>query len=254
MTEQIQEEVKKALKNMKEKAKGVASEVIEEINGKNEEIVNQEVNKKVEDKDKVNKTLGPKLVFDLYDISEVSVKDPGLKNVINLDYKLVIKSHGRLRERFGKGNVNIIERLVNTVSVPGHRGKKHKIITRWATGKYNKNTRQVLEALKIINEKTGKNPIQILVTAIEKGCPMDEVTMIQYGGARYPQAVDSSPLRRVSIALRNIVHGAYDKSFRSKRPFSQTLASEIIATANASGDSLAFTKKNELEKQADAAR
>jgi len=78
--------------------------------------------------------------------------------------------------------------------------------------------------------------------------------MIQYGGARYPQAVDSSPLRRVSLALRNIVHGAYDKSFRSKKPFSQCLAEEIIATANASGDSRAFTKKNELEKQADAAR
>lgn len=251
MPEQETQQVEKELKNMKEKVKGVASEVIEEINGDSKievkEVKESEVKKEV-------KTNGPQLIFDLYDISEISVKDPGLKNVINLDYKLVIKSHGRLRERFGKENVNIIERLVNTVSVPGHRGKKHKIITRWATGKYNKNIAQVLEAFKIINEKTGKNPIQIFVTAIERGCPMDEVTMIQYGGARYPQAVDSSPLRRVSLALRNIVHGAYDKSFRSKKSFSKCLADEIIATSNASGDSLAFTKKNELEKQADAAR
>jgi len=193
-------------------------------------------------------------VFELYDISEVEVKDPGLKGAINIDYHLIIKSRGRNREKFGKANVNIIERLINTVSVPGHRGKKHKIITRWATGKYNKNTKQVLEAFKLINKKTGKNPIQVLVEAIEKGSPMDEVTMIQYGGARYPQAVDSSPLRRVSLALRNIVHGAYDKSFNKKKSFHVALAEELIATANGSGDSVAVAKKGELERQADSAR
>ncbi|MFA6022520.1 MAG: 30S ribosomal protein S7 [Candidatus Pacearchaeota archaeon] len=193
-------------------------------------------------------------VFDLYDINEVIVKDPGLKKALNLDYRLVVKSHGRIRERFGKANVNIIERLVNTISVPGHRGKKHKVITNWATGKYNTNMKMVLGAFKIIEEKTKKNPIQVLVEAIEKGSPMDEVTMIQYGGARYPQAVDCSPIRRISLALRNIVHGAQDKSFNKKKTFVQTLAEEIIATAAGSGDSVAFNKKNDLEKQADAAR
>ncbi len=193
-------------------------------------------------------------IFGLYDIGEVVVTDPGLKGVINLNYKLVIKSHGRIRERFGKANVNIVERLVNTISIPGHRGKKHKVITNWATGKYNKNMGTALEAFKIIHQKTGKNPIQVLVNAIEKGSPRDEVTMIQYGGARYPQAVDCSPLRRVSLALRNIVHGAHDKSFNKKKPFAQSLAEEIIATASESSESVAFTKKNELEKQADAAR
>ena len=193
-------------------------------------------------------------VFDLYDISCVTIKDEGLKAVINLDYHLVIKSCGRARERFGKANVNVIERLVNTISVPGHRGKKHKVMTNWATGKYNKNLKTVLEAFRIIQEQTKQNPIQVLVTAIEKGAPRDEVTMIQYGGARYPQAVDTSPLRRVSLALRNIAHGAYDKSFNKKKSFSRTLAEEIIATAKEEGTSVAVTKKNDLEKQADAAR
>ncbi len=195
-----------------------------------------------------------KMVFGLYDISEVKVEDPGLKGVINLDYKLLVKSHGRNAEKYGKANVNIIERLINTVGVPGHRGKKHKIMTSWATGKYNTNAKMVLGAFKIINERTKKNPVQVLVDAIEKGAPKDEVTMIQYGGARYPQAVDSSPLRRVSVALRNIVHGAYDKSFRNKKAFPVALAEELISTANESGDSVAVTKKSELEKQADAAR
>jgi|SRR3989344_3333804 len=195
-----------------------------------------------------------KLIFDLYDISEVGVKDPGLQGVISLNYSLVIKSHGRRREKFGKANVNIVERLVNSVGVPGHRGKKHKIITGWATGKYNKNLAQVLEAFKIIKEKTGKNPIQILVNAIENGAPMDEVTMIQYGGARYPQAVDTAPLRRISLALRNISHGAYDKSFNKKKTYPQALAEELIGTANNESTSIAVSKKNELEKQADSAR
>lgn len=199
-----------------------------------------------------NKEVGK--VFDLYDINEVVVNDAGLRSVINLDYKLLIKSHGRIRERFGKANVNIIERLANMVAVPGHRGKKHKVITKWATGRYNKNMSMVLEAFKIVQERTKKNPIQVLVDAIEKGAPMDEVTMIQYGGARYPQAVDCSPHRRISLALRNIVHGAYDKSFNKKKSFPQTLAEELITTAAGSGDSIAYTKRNELEKQADAAR
>ncbi len=209
------------------------------------------VKKEIIDKSEI---FGDSKVFGLYDINEVNVNDPGLKAVINTDFNLVIKSHGRTREKFGKANVNIIERLVNMVAVPGHRGKKHKIITSWASGKYNTNMNTVIGSLNFIHKKTGKNPIQVLVDAIEKGSPKDEVTMIQYGGARYPQAVDCSPHRRISLALRNIVHGAQDKAFGKKKTFIQSLAEEIIATANESADSVAYTKKNELEKQADAAR
>ena len=193
-------------------------------------------------------------LFGIYDVSGIKLEDPGLKRYINLDPKLLVKSHGRIREKFSRRKINLIEFFANLVAVPGHRGKKHKIITGWASGKYNKNLKQVLDAFKIIHERTKENPIQVLVNAIENGSPMDEVTIIQYGGARYPQAVDSSPLRRISIALRNISHGAYDKSFNKKKPFSQALAEEIINTAKGSGDSIAVTKRTELEKQADAAR
>src|SRR3989338_6431485 len=121
-------------------------------------------------------------VFNLYETKDVNVSDPGLKNAINVEYRLVVKSHGRNNKAHGKANVNIIERLANTLSVPGHRGKKHKIVTKWATGKYNKNMRAVLDAFEIISNKTKENPVQILVKAIENGAPKDEVTMIQYGG------------------------------------------------------------------------
>ena len=254
------------VKNIEEKIKEVANEIVGSVEkatgnvGEKIEQAEQEIiedapaEKNVETKSEVKKSGEPQLVFGMYNISEVKVEDLGLKRVLNIDYSLVIKSHGRIRERFGKANVNIIERLINTISVPGHRGKKHKIITKWATGKYNKNAKMVLEAFKIIENKTKQNPIQVLVTAIEKGAPRDEVTMIQYGGARYPQAVDCAPLRRISIALRNIVHGAYDKSFRSKKSFPQTLADELINTSKDDPSAVAVVKRTELEKQADAAR
>ena len=150
--------------------------------------------------------------------------------------------------------MNVVERLMNKVAVAGHRGKKHRIQKGKATGKYSKNMKIVLEAFKIIEQKTQKNPVEVLVKAIENAAPRDETTVIEYGGARYPQAVDCAPLRRISLALRNIVHGAYDKSFRSKKSFPQALADELIATAKEEPNAVAVVKRTELEKQADAAR
>jgi small subunit ribosomal protein S7 len=112
----------------------------------------------------------------------------------------------------------------------------------------------VLEAFKIIEEKTKENPVQVLVKAIEKAAPREEVTTIEYGGAKYPQAVDMSPTRRVGLTLRLIVHGAYDKSFGKKTKIPEALANEIILASNGSGESAAYSKKSEIEKSANSAR
>lgn len=193
-------------------------------------------------------------IFDLYETKEVQVTDLGLKRVINLDEKLVLKNQGRNIEKFGKTKVNIIERIIGLLGVPGHRGKKHKIQTGWSSGKYNKNTKTVLQTLEIIQKKTNQNPIQVLVKAIENAAPRDEVTVIEYGGARYPQAVDVSPLRRLNIAIRNIVHGAYDKAFGKKTKMADALANEIVLASQNSNESFSCGKRNESEKQADSAR
>ncbi|MEM4152639.1 MAG: 30S ribosomal protein S7 [Candidatus Pacearchaeota archaeon] len=192
-------------------------------------------------------------IFGIYDVSEVKVEDPGLKRYINLDAKLLPKTKGKAREKFGKSKVNIVERLINVLATPGHRGKKHKIITR-VSGKYSQEAKVVLKAFEIIKEKTQQNPIQVLVKAIENAAPRDEITTIEYGGARYPQAVDVSPLRRVNLALHNIVHGAHDKAFDSKKKLPETLANEIILASQNNSESFAITKKIEMEKQADSAR
>ena len=193
-------------------------------------------------------------IFDLYDISEIKVTDPGLKNVINLEPKLALKSHGRNVTKLGQTKVNIVERLINKLATAGHRGKKHRVEKGRTTGKYTKNMKIILEAFKIIEKKTGKNPVQVLVNAVETSSPKDEITVIEYGGARYPQAVDVSPLRRVNLTLKHIIHGASDKAFNKKKTIAQGLAEEIILASEASGDSFAFKKKNEAEKQADSAR
>jgi len=193
-------------------------------------------------------------LFGLYDVSDITVKDPGMKRYINLEPKLVVKSYGRIREKFSRAKINLLELLANLVAVPGHRGKKHKIQTGWKAGKFSQNMRIVLKCLKIIEDKTKQNPVQVLVTAIENAAPRDGITVIEYGGARYPQSVDISPLRRVTMTLRVIVQGSYDKSFNKKVKIEQALANEIIKAYNNEGDSHAITKRKESEKQADSAR
>ena len=193
-------------------------------------------------------------LFDIYDVSNIEIKDPALKPYINLQPKLLLKSYGRNVGKFGKAKINILERLANRLAVPGHVGKKHKIITSWSSGKYNRNMATVLRVLEIIQKKTNKNPIQVLIDAINNGSPRDEITVIEYGGARYPQAVDTSPLRRIDLALRWMVQGSYQRCFGKKKKMPESLAEEIIKASEGNMESYSYSKKNEAEKQADSAR
>jgi small subunit ribosomal protein S7 len=193
-------------------------------------------------------------LFGLYDVSNIKVEDPGMRRYVNLEPKLLVKSHGRTREKFGKGKINLLELFANLIAVPGHRGKKHKIQTNWKSGKYSQNMNIVIKCLEIIEKRTKQNPVQVLVKAIENAAPRDGITVIEYGGARYPQAVDISPLRRVTLTLRYLVQGSYDKSFNKKTKIEETLAIEIIKAYNRESDSYVMAKKNDSEKQADSAR
>ena len=192
-------------------------------------------------------------IFDLYDTSSVKVEDPGLKRVMNLKPMTMLKTHGRIRGKFAGTKINIVEKLIRILCHAGHRGKKHKIMTR-TTGHYTKNARVVLKAFKIIEDKTKKNPVQVLVNAIENASPREEITTVEYGGAKYPQAVDTSPVRRISLTLKLITHGAYDKSFNKKTKIEQALANEIILASEGKPESFAVGKKGEAEKQANSAR
>jgi small subunit ribosomal protein S7 len=193
-------------------------------------------------------------IFDKYDMTGLSVKDPGLRPIISLEPRLILKSQGANFQRFMQTKVNIVERLMNRLTVAGHRGKKHKLQKGRSTGKYSKYMKIILEAFDIIEKKTGKNPVEVLLKAIENSAPRDEITVIEYGGARYPQAVDVAPLRRVNLAIRWLIHGASDKAFNKKKTIAQGVADEIMLASENNGDSFAVRKRNESEKQADSAR
>jgi len=193
-------------------------------------------------------------IFDLYDMEEVKVTDGALVPYINIQPKLLVKSHGRNVGKFTQTKVHIVERFANRLAVPGHVGKKHKIITSHSSGKYSSNMQTIIDTLKIIADKKKANPVQVLVKAIENASPRDEITTIEYGGARYPQAVDVSPLRRVNLAIRWMIQGAYQKSFGKKKKMSESLATEIMNASDLNMESYALGKKNEAEKQADSAR
>ena len=144
-------------------------------------------------------------IFNRWDMENIKVVDQGLQKYINLNPILIPRTGGRNTDvQFHKSRYNILERLMNKLMVSGHKGKKHKMSSGHNTGKTNKVYRIVEDALTIVEEKTKSNPVEVFVKAVENGSPREEITTIEYGGARYPKAVDCSPQRRIDLCLRNI--------------------------------------------------
>ena len=143
---------------------------------------------------------------------------------------------------------------MNKVMVPGHRGKKHKITSGHNTGKGVKAYNIVVETFNIIEKKLNKNPIEVFVKALENAAPREEITTIEYGGAKYPQAVEVAPQRRVDLALRYMTQGSYQRCFNKKTKIQDALSDEIIKAYNIDQGSAAIAKKLELERQADSSR
>ena len=193
--------------------------------------------------------------FGIWTTDGITVEDKGLRDYINLNPRYVPKTGARYAgSRFHKSKIFIVERLINKVMIPGHRGKKHKITSYKMTGKGHTAYDLIEEAFKIIEKKTKENPIKVFVKAIENAAPREEVVSIEYGGARYPKAVECAPQRRIDLALRYFVQGAYHSCFNKKKSFAESLAEEIINAYNLNKNSFAITKKLELERQADSAR
>jgi len=183
-------------------------------------------------------------VFGKYNPFEVKIKDPALKNYICLEPRFVPHTHGRHANiPFAKQKVFVVERLINKVM------RKEK-----NTGKKILAYNIVKEAFELIEKKTKKNPLQVLVDAIVNAGPREEIVRLKYGGIAVPKAVDTSSLRRIDVALRNICEGARLASFKSKKSIAECLANEIIAAANNDSKSYAISKKEEVERVAKSAR
>ncbi|MBN1792616.1 30S ribosomal protein S7 [Candidatus Woesearchaeota archaeon] len=195
------------------------------------------------------------LAFNRWDCSGLKVVDPGLIRYINVKPVIVPKTGARYAgNRFHKSKLFIVERLINKLMNPGHKARKHFKTSYYCTGKSVTAVSLVEKALTIIEQRTKLNPVEVLVKAIENAAPREEIITIEYGGARYPKAVEMAPQRRIDTALKFFVQGAYQKSFNSKRSAEECLANEILAAHRMSLESVAVAKKNELERQADASR
>ena len=195
------------------------------------------------------------LVFNTWSVRDIIVEDPGLKNYINLEPKIVPKTGGRAAKfRFHKSNVFIVERFMNRMMNSGHKGKKHFKSSSHITGKADTIYNIMLKVLKLIETRTKQNPIAVLVSAIVNAAPREEIITIEYGGARYPKAVEVAPQRRVDQAIKYMTQGAYHKAFNSKKSFVNCITDEIMAAFNKQATSAAISKKLELERQADSSR
>ncbi len=120
------------------------------------------------------------LLFRKWSASEIEIKDPGLKTAISLKKIIYPMNFGRSAlKRFNKADVNIVERLANKMM---HFGKKYAKNTGRMAGKKIHTFNVIKTAFEIIHQKTGKNPIEILVRAIENSSPNEDTTRIVYGG------------------------------------------------------------------------
>ena len=193
--------------------------------------------------------------FGKWSMQGIKVNDPGLADFIALKPVFVPRTGAHYaKQKFYKSKTPIVERLINKLMVAGHKGKKHRITSYTLSGKAMRCYDIVKRALSAIEEKTKQNPIEVFVRAVENAAPREEIVSIEYGGARYPKAVECAPQRRVDVALRYMVQGAYSKAFNSKRSITETLADEILNAANLNSASNAISRKLDIERQADTSR
>ncbi|MEM1618223.1 MAG: 30S ribosomal protein S7 [Desulfurococcaceae archaeon] len=185
----------------------------------------------------------PKL-FGKWSYDFVEVRDPSLKRYICLKPVILPHTGGRHeRRKLAKARVPIVERLINKLMYPGRNtGKKHIA--------YN----IVKKAFDLIYLKTGENPIQVLVRAIENAAPREDTTRIMYGGIVYHVSVDVSPQRRVDTALKHLAEGARLKAFNNPLPVEEALAEEIVLAASGDPRSYAIQRKDEIERIALSSR
>ncbi len=195
------------------------------------------------------------LAFNRWSTEGIKIADTGLADYITLDPKIVPKTGARYHgNRFHKSKIFIVERLINKLMVSGHKGKKHFKTSSKITGKAHTVYDIVEKTFRLIEKQTKENPIKVFINALENAAPREEIITIEYGGARYPKAVECAPQRRIDVALRLMVQGAYHKSFNSKKGIVECLTEEILNAYRLDRASNAIAKKLEVERQADASR
>ncbi len=122
----------------------------------------------------------------------------------------------------------------------------HRIMKR---GKKSVATRIMYDALDIIKEKSNKNPIEVLDTALKNVGPQMEVRPRRVGGATYQVPMEVPSSRKMTLAMRWILDSATGRTGNS---YAEKLSAEILEAANNTG--AAVRKREETHKMAEANR
>ena len=129
-------------------------------------------------------------------------------------------------------NSKLVTRLINNVMVDGKKGVSQKI---------------VYGAFDIIQEKTGKDPLETFEQAMENIMPLLEVKARRVGGATYQVPMEVRPERRQTLGLRWLTNYA---RLRSEKTMKERLAGEILDAINGVGG--AAKKRDDTHKMAEA--
>jgi len=129
-------------------------------------------------------------------------------------------------------NSKLVTKLINNIMYDGKKGVAQKI---------------VYDAFAIIEQKTGKNPLEAFTEALENIMPVLEVKARRVGGSTYQVPMDVRPERRQTLGLRWIT--TYSRN-RSERTMGERLAGELMDALNSTGG--AVKKREETHRMAEA--
>ena len=184
----------------------------------------------------------PAKLFGRWEVTDIEFRDPSTERYITVTP--IAHTMGRHADKqFKKSEISIVERLINRL-----------MQTEDNTGKKQLTTRMVRDAFDIVHERTGENPVQVLVGAVENSAPREETVRLKYGGISVPKAVDVSPQRRVDQALKFLAEGVHNASFKSATSAAEALANQLVGAANNDVQTYAVNQKEEKERVAAAAR
>lgn len=128
----------------------------------------------------------------------------------------------------------LVHQLINKIMLDGQKSLAERI---------------VYDALSVVEERTGSNPVSVLNEAMDNIRPRLEVRSRRVGGATYQVPMEVQPRRANTLALRWMVR--YSRERREKR-MSRRLAAEILDAKDNTGS--AVKRKDDTHRMAEANR
>ena len=128
----------------------------------------------------------------------------------------------------------LVTKLTNSIMLDGKKGVAQKV---------------VYDAFSIIEEKTGKSPLEVFTAALDNIMPSLEVKARRVGGSTYQVPMEVRPERRLTLGLRWLT--SYSRN-RGEKTMKERLAGEIMDAANNTGS--AVKKREDTHKMAESNR